>query len=265
MIQAFDNAAIDYDREFTESHIGRMLRQRVWSYMDRILMGSRKADILELNCGTGEDAVFFARRGHRVTATDSSQEMIRMASQKVGKAGLKASVELETLDIRDVARPLGNNRFDLVFSNFGGLNCLPHDDIITLADDLRNHLRPGCRFVAVVMGKMCLWESFYFLAKTDLRKVFRRNTAESLRVNVSGQEVETWYYDPAAFESFFSEGFRKVKVIPVGFFLPPSYMETAMAKRPGLLNSLGRLETAVSNAGMLSFFSDHYLIDLERR
>ena len=109
MIQAFDNAAIDYDREFTESHIGRMLRQRVWSYMDRILMGSRKAEILELNCGTGEDAVFFARRGHRVTATDSSQEMIRMASQKVGKAGLKASVELETLDIRDVARPLGNN------------------------------------------------------------------------------------------------------------------------------------------------------------
>jgi hypothetical protein len=83
-------------------------------------------------------------------------------------------------------------------------------------------------------------------------------------VNLSGQEVDTWYYDPAEFASLLGDGFRKVRQVPVGFFLPPSYMENAMRNRPGLLGFLGRMETAVSNAQALSFFSDHYLIDLER-
>ena len=105
-----------------------------------------------------------------------------------------------------------------------------------------------------------------------IRAIFRRanRTSEivtfrvgSCMVNVSGHDVETWYYDPAEFTSFFSERFRKVKMIPVGFFLPPSYLEAAMTRRLSMLNLLNKMESAVSNAAMLSFFSDHYLIDLE--
>ena len=35
--------------------------------------------VLELNCGTGEDAVFLARRGVRVLATDLSGAMVEAA------------------------------------------------------------------------------------------------------------------------------------------------------------------------------------------
>ncbi len=264
MIRAFDKAAVDYDREFTESSIGRLLRNGVWNYLGRVLAGSRRSDILELNCGTGEDAVFFARRGHRVVATDISPEMLKVAANKIGHTGLKDRVELKEMDIREVSSAFSGRRFDLVFSDFGGMNCLSPHDLSAMAGDLTRHLRSGDRFISVVMGKVCLWESLYFLAKLDLNQVFRRNTRDRVLVNVSGQEVETWYYDPAEFAMLFSNGFRKVKLMPVGFFLPPSYMESAMSIRPGLLGTLGRMESAVSNAGMLSFFSDHYLIDMER-
>ncbi len=35
-------------------------------------------DILELNCGTGEDAVLFSEKGFNIVATDVSEEMLKV-------------------------------------------------------------------------------------------------------------------------------------------------------------------------------------------
>ena len=42
------------------------------------------ARILEINCGTGNDAVFLARSGMHVTATDISPMMIEETKRKAG-------------------------------------------------------------------------------------------------------------------------------------------------------------------------------------
>ena len=41
-----------------------------------------RSSILELNAGTGEDAVYFAQQGHNVHATDISAGMQEVADQK---------------------------------------------------------------------------------------------------------------------------------------------------------------------------------------
>lgn len=232
--------------------------------MDRVLTGTRKYSILELNCGTGEDAVFFASRGHRVVATDISEEMLEQALAKVRSAGLERMVEVRPLDIRDPGDHLAGESYDMVFSNFGGLNCVAPGELTGLSDKLARSLTPRGRFVAVVMGKNCLWESFYFFSKGQWNKVFRRNTRESIPVMVSGHRVDTWYYDPADFASRFRDQFRRKRLLPLGFFLPPSYLEHAMHRRPALLNMLDTLEGAATNAAFLAYFSDHYIIDLAR-
>jgi len=55
---AFDQLAADYDQRFTYSIIGRAQRDSIL----KILSNTFKANdnILELNCGTGEDAIFLA-------------------------------------------------------------------------------------------------------------------------------------------------------------------------------------------------------------
>jgi len=53
----------DYDQIFTESLIGRAQRNAVWKILNRTF--SEKDNILELNCGTGEDAIHLASRGYR--------------------------------------------------------------------------------------------------------------------------------------------------------------------------------------------------------
>ena len=57
----FDAIAEEYDRIFTDSVIGKAQRSLVHAALnDRFYMGQR---ILELNCGTGEDAILLASQG----------------------------------------------------------------------------------------------------------------------------------------------------------------------------------------------------------
>jgi len=73
-VEAFDRVAASYDDSFTRTVIGQAQRKQVWK---RLLKAFAPGDrILELNCGTGEDARFLAIRGRRIVACDGSAEMI---------------------------------------------------------------------------------------------------------------------------------------------------------------------------------------------
>ena len=84
---AFDAFAGDYDDLFTRSTLGRLLRLRVWEKLaDHFSSGQH---VLELACGTGEDAVWLAGQGIRVTAPAGSAGMIRATEAKAKAAGVQ--------------------------------------------------------------------------------------------------------------------------------------------------------------------------------
>src|SRR5690348_10540712 len=91
----FDALAADYDRAFTTSTIGRHMRAAVWRRLDAVFRPGDR--VLELSCGTGEDALYLARKGVRVVATDSSPRMLEKARAKVAQAGLMDLVNVEQL------------------------------------------------------------------------------------------------------------------------------------------------------------------------
>ena len=100
------------------------LRQRVWdaARSDAFAPGER---VLELGCGTGEDAIWLARRGMSVLATDVSSGMLRTAAAKIAAAGVDDRVRVSALD---AAQPhlTTKTSFDGAFGNFGVLNCVPN-------------------------------------------------------------------------------------------------------------------------------------------
>ena len=53
----FDIPSKNYDSVFTFSEIGKAQRQRVYHFASKYINPATPLDILELNCGTGEDAI----------------------------------------------------------------------------------------------------------------------------------------------------------------------------------------------------------------
>ena len=104
----FDSAAQYYDEAFTNTDIGTLQRTRVQNYLSSILPNN-SLNILELNCGTGADAIWFAKKGHKVLATDISEKMIEIAQLKVEQINLSDKIIVERLDINEIEKVVKEN------------------------------------------------------------------------------------------------------------------------------------------------------------
>jgi ubiquinone/menaquinone biosynthesis C-methylase UbiE len=263
MDSSFDQLAFNYDREFVHSPIGRSQRYRVWSFLERQFRDVQTLEILELGCGTGEDALWMASMGHNVMATDSSQKMIEVAANKAKKSDNKANVSFTILDLEDLNAYPEDRSFDMVFSNFGGLNCVSPGSLGTIMDQAYEMLNPGGRFVMVLMSQFCLWEWFYFRMKGNKQASVRRKGGGPLDVNLGESAVKTWFYSPAGIKVLAGERYHVRKIRPVGSFIPPSYLNNYFRNKTRLLGLLGNLEKLSGGIGKLADLSDHFLVELE--
>lgn len=262
MKAAFDDIASHYDDEFTYSDVGALQREKVWDYLNKALP-TGCLSILELNCGTGEDALHFARQGHKVVATDLSSEMVAVAMAKATKNGLENQISFSKYDINKIEDIDFNRKFDVIFSNFGGLNCVDAMALKKLSKVASRLLNPHGRLIGVIMPKFCFWESLYFLGKISFRKAFRRAKEGPLKVQINKETVETWYYSPARMTNIFKDEFQLKRMKPIGIFLPPSYLQTYFGSRKNFLSRLDKFEHQANRFPILSYCSDHFLIDFE--
>ena len=261
-MQAFDSIAASYDKEFTDSAIGQYQRARVWYFMHQILDKKPISKVLELNAGTGQDALRFSERGIPVLCTDISQGMLDVAQQKAQSQNA-AHISFRQLSITNLDQLEG--QYDLIFSNFGGLNCLSPQQMTELGRQAQRLLSPvGC-FVAVVMSRFSCWESLYFRLKRQPEQRRRRKQKIAIKARLDATTfVDTYYYQPQELIELMQQPFKKVQCRSVGYFLPPSYLEPFFVKRPRLLRFLDKLEYLVPAGNLFSGASDHYLLQLEK-
>jgi SAM-dependent methyltransferase len=267
---AFDATAEGYDAEFSNTAVGKMQRDLVWSFLDQHIFPFYKEknqkSALELNCGTGEDAVWLAKNNWKVLATDLSPRMIEVTQRKANTSGVGNHIHTQSLGFHQISEL--NKQFDLVFSNFGGLNCISADEMAKFGISLSQKINTDGFFVAVIMGRFCWWESFYFLLKRNKKAAFRRFSKEPILARLDATtSVATWYYSPTSFLEALNrqlpdnQGFKLVKTEAIGFWLPPSYLDVFFKKMPFLLRTLNKMERACRG----SFWAggaDHFLICL---
>lgn len=255
----FDAIAADYDQSFTATTTGRLQRQVVHQYLLSILPNNGR--ILEINCGTGEDALWLAQQGCLVVATDISGEMVQVAAQKVADAGLSDRVQVRVADASDLGVSGISGKFDLIFSNFGGLNCLSPAQIRAFSATAKELLAPNGQLVLVVMGRFCWWETLYFLIKGNFRAAFRRFSENAIPARLDASTtVDTWYYSPQELAELMP-AFQTIHTEAVGFWLPPSYLDPFFSRFPRVLLLLNWLE-GHSRKAVFAGGADHFLICL---
>lgn len=97
--------------------------------------------ILDSGCGTGENAFFFARRGHTVTGIDFLAEPIAIARQKSTERGLPVTLlVMDALTLKDWPE-----RFDNVIDS-GLFHVFSDDDRRRYVEGLATVLKPNGRF-----------------------------------------------------------------------------------------------------------------------
>lgn len=264
-MHAFDVIAATYDTDFTNTRLGRWLRQAVWEHLDALFQPG--AHVLELGCGTGEDAIHLARRGVRVTATDVSKEMLAIAQHKAKNAGVAQHVNLNILDLNHrhgfhSQKPGDPNvRFDGAFSNFGALNCI--EDRRALASALAEWVCPGGTAVLVLMSPFCPWEIAWHLARGEPDKAFRR-LRNGDQAALGDTSVPVWYPSPRRLQAEFAPWFQMRAIAGIGALLPPPYLETLSKRFTHQLETLALLEKHYRACWPWTWLNDHYLMVFER-
>jgi SAM-dependent methyltransferase len=261
---AFDALASRYDALFSPAAnpLVGLARARVHAALGRhFAPGAR---LLELGCGTGEDTLALAARGHTLVACDPAPQMLARAEAKLGAEGRAAAVRFVRGSAGTLADawPTLGARVDGVFSNFAPLNCeLSLDPVRRL---LEQALAPGGRFVGVVLPKICPLEIALFLARGEPRTAFRRFRRSPV-ADVDGHTFPMRYYGARDFDRALGAGFRRVEVRSLGLCLPPLSFGPQLARGQRLLDALAVLEDRTAGLPGLRHLGDHVIVVYERR
>lgn len=159
----FEEIAAQYAVLWSDTERGRAQRQRVWRELDRLFHPGDQ--VLDLGCGTGDDALYLASRGVNVLGIDSASEMVKIARERGVEAWPIAIEEMSWLH-REFA-----GAFDGALSNFGALNCI--QDLTSVNADLARLVRPGGTLALCVMSRFCLSDRRHFLERWLGRATWR--------------------------------------------------------------------------------------------
>jgi ubiquinone/menaquinone biosynthesis C-methylase UbiE len=258
---AFTRQAPVFDQLFGADPIIQYKRQRVRDHMSTFLQFP--AHILELNAGTGEDAIYFARQGHQVHATDISVGMQDTLYQKVKASGLTGNITQELCSFTELEHLSNSGPFDHIFSNFAGLNCT--GQLQKVLDSFSYLVKPGGHVTLVMLPSFCLWE-FLLLFRGKFKPAFRRFSGrKGTTAHMEGTVFRCWYYDPGFIRKRLANTFEVVSLEGLCTIVPPSYMEKFAERYPRLFQFLVKKENVMKKYWPWRLVGDYYIITLKRK
>jgi ubiquinone/menaquinone biosynthesis C-methylase UbiE len=263
MAVPFDHTAPTSDSLFTQSPIGQFQRKQVWQYVQHVVSELNGYEMLELSFGTGDDLELFGEAGFNLVATDLGGEVRKITEKTAAQLSMQQRVSSQYVDLDSFSETLFDKKFDLIFSNFGGLNGVNPKSLQKLMQRLPAMLNPGGRFVGVMMPKLCAWETIFFLLRLQFGKAFRRLSSRGVITDIFQSNMKTWFYSPAQLKTWSRNKFRIVSLRPIGVALPSIYLERFLKLKKTWLQWLKKIEEKMSNAGLFSGMADSFIIDLQ--
>jgi ubiquinone/menaquinone biosynthesis C-methylase UbiE len=259
--RAFDKQSILFDKLNGHNAIIQYKRERVRGHVEKLLKPN--SSILELNAGTGEDAIYFAKQGHHIHATDISAGMQQVLKKKVDDLRLNNNVSTELCSFSSLNDLMDKGPYDFIFSNFAGLNCT--NDLEKVLHSFPALLKPGGIATLVLLPKFCLWETLLIFKgkfKTAFRRFFANNGSQS---HIEGVYFKCWYYNSSYIIHALKNDFSLVNVEGLCTIVPPSYMQGFAEKHPGMYRFLKRKEDKLKAVWPWKYIGDYYIISLIKK
>jgi ubiquinone/menaquinone biosynthesis C-methylase UbiE len=254
---AFSKQSVIFDKLEEDNLILTWMRSQIH---DHCLGFFKIGDsILELNCGTGIDAVFFAEHGMYVHATDISEGMLGELKKKVEARGIGNKISMQHCSFTELEK-VESKKFDHIFSDFGGLNCT--ENIEGVISRFKGLLKPGGTVTLVIMPPVCPWEILLAL-KGNFKTAFRRFKKDGADSNVEGIHFMTYYFSPARIIKAFGSDYTMAQLKGLACLVPPPYLENFPKKYPRIFKMLWQSEKKLNRVSPFNQWADHFILTMK--
>jgi ubiquinone/menaquinone biosynthesis C-methylase UbiE len=254
--EAFSRTGERYDA-FAQDHPHlTRLRNKVYAHVERFVPTG--AHILELNAGTGIDAVELALRGYHIHATDIAPGMLERARGKVKHLELEDRVTVQECSFTQLGNIQGGP-YDAIFSNLGGLNCVP--DLTPIIQQLPLKLKSGGLIIWVLMPPICLWElAEVFRGHPQL--AFRRLAMDGTRTHLEGLFFSIYYFTPRQVIGWFGLDYECLEVEGLSVITPTAESKNFAKRYPRLYQSLVWLDDRLSHRSPWWGWGDFFILTM---
>jgi ubiquinone/menaquinone biosynthesis C-methylase UbiE len=126
--------------------------------------------VLDLGGGTGADALFFLKKGHRVILVDISNYALKLASEKASGSGF--SLDTRRADIGEGPIPLGDDSIDIVYSRLT-LHYFNRQQTVNIIREVMRVMKVGGKAFITIKSP-----------KDDKEMAFLKRTAEEMEDGV---------------------------------------------------------------------------------
>ena len=254
--EAFSRTAEKYDA-FADDHPNQTrMRNKVYAHIQRFVpTGSR---ILELNCGTGTDAVELARRGYQIHATDIAPGMLERLQHKIDRSDLNERITWQQLSFTNLDQVQGAP-FDAVFSDLGGLNCIP--DLSPVVAQIPMVLKPNGLITWVLMPPVCLWEMAEIF-RGHPRLAFRRFSRHGTRAHLEGLNFTVYYFTPEKVVQWFGDDYECLAIEGLSVITPTAESKNFAKRYQRLYRILSWLDDKVALRRPWRGWGDFFMITM---
>jgi ubiquinone/menaquinone biosynthesis C-methylase UbiE len=253
---AFSRTAEKYDA-FANDHPNQTrMRNKVYAHVERFIPA--RSRILELNCGTGTDAIELARRGYHVHATDIAPGMLERLQDKIGQNSLSEHITFQLCSFTELNQ-VQSAPFDAVFSNLGGLNCIP--DLSEVIVQLPNVLRPGGIVTWVLMPPVCLWEMAEIF-RGHPRLAFRRFARNGTRAHLEGLHFTVYYFTPKKVLGWFGGKYDYLAIEGLSVITPTAESKNFANRYTRLYQTLSWLDDRLAYRSPWRGWGDFFIVTM---
>ena len=253
--KGFSKISQHYENLDKTSSLISWMRKQVRNHLHKEIKPASK--ILEINCGSGIDAVYLAKKGHNVHATDIAPGMIDFVTSKIKSESLKENLSCERLPFNELNK-LNHQKYNHIFSNFGGLNCSSEEDLQEVFGLFKQLLSPNGKITLVLMPKICIWE-FLKILKGN-KTAFRRLKRNGVLANIEGEQVHTYYHSANRIKKLLLKDFKNFKVENICFLAPTGNRVDFPEKHPLLFKFLSSLDSITNKIPFLRGYGDYYIL-----
>ena len=255
--EAFSRQSNHYDEVEKDNLVLQWMREQVRNHaLSYVQTGQH---ILELNAGTGLDAVFFANNGCRVHAIDISEGMLNQLRKKVDLLKLHHRITVQKCSLTELEN-INHSQFDFIFSNFGGLNCVP--DLTLVTKSISRLLKPGGFVTIVIMPKFCPWE-LALIFRGKFKTAFRRLRQNGALAQIEGVQFMAYYFSPRQVIRAFGQEFKIINLQGLASISPPPYMEKFPKRYPRLYRTLTAFDQLFSRITPFNKWADHFILTMQ--